>query len=292
MMRPFAALALAIALASPLSAQTLTFAATGDVGNKTTSKSVATLIKNKNVQAVTIAGDLCYGASPILAQVIDPKYGYLKTTNPATTNLLASPGNHDYSDACGSSLKNYLSYFQFSNNERYHDAIRGPVHFIFVNSNSQEPDGTAASSKQGNWVKGKLAASTSPWKVVVFHHAPFSSGSHQSTVKMRWPFEAWGADAVISGHDHDYERVMRDDNKDGARMPYFVSGLGGESKRGFNSIVAGSAVRYSSQFGALFATATSTSLSFEFRTINGNIIDSLHMTKGGTTTSAFEFRTL
>ena len=40
---------------------------------------------------------------------------------------------------------------------------------------------------------------------------------------MQWPFAAWGADAVLSGHAHAYERIERDG------IVYFVNGLGGRS---------------------------------------------------------------
>ena len=38
---------------------------------------------------------------------------------------------------------------------------------------------------------------------------------------LQWPFEAWGAHAVLAGHDHLYERVTF------GNFPYFVNGLGG-----------------------------------------------------------------
>jgi hypothetical protein len=166
------------------------------------------------------------------------------------------------------------------------------VHFFALNSYS-EPDGTTASSKQGQWLKAKLAASTSPWQVVFFHHPAYSSGYHQSSKYMRWPFEQWGVDAVLSGHDHDYERVLQDANGNGVKLPYFVSGLGGESRRPFGTIVSGSVKRYAAADGALFITATSTSMDFEFRNTAGNLIDSYSISKGARTQSStqFEFKT-
>ena len=108
---------------------------------------------------------------------------------------------------------------------------------------------------------------------------------------MRWPFEAWGVDAVFNGHDHDYERVLQDADRNGVKLPYFVSGLGGQSRRPFGAIVAGSVKRYADGDGALFVTATSTSMKFEFRNTGGTLIDSYSKTKGTTTRSPFEFRT-
>jgi tartrate-resistant acid phosphatase type 5 len=44
---------------------------------------------------------------------------------------------------------------------------------------------------------------------------------------MQWPFAAWGATAVLAGHDHDYERLTV------GGLPYFVNGLGGEGQVAF-----------------------------------------------------------
>jgi len=83
---------------------------------------------------------------------------------------------------------------------------------------------------------------------------------------MRWPFRRWGADAVLSGHDHDYERIMRDG------FPYFVNGAGA-GRRGFEEPVPGSVVRFN-DFGAMLVRATRTSIRFQFYTSpSGRLID-------------------
>ncbi len=146
-------------------------------------------------------------------------------------------GNHDFSD--GGGLGAYLAYFTLpetgaldtstSGNERYYDFVRGPVHFFAIDSDANEADGRDSTSTQARWLKARLAASTSPWRVVYFHHAPYSSGLHGSVLAMRWPFEDWGADAVFAGHDHVYERLLADQNKDGKAIPYFTTGAGGRA---------------------------------------------------------------
>lgn len=104
-------------------------------------------------------------------------------------------------------------------------------------------EGTSATSKQAMWLKVGLSASTSTWKLVICHNPPFSSSVHGSSKRMRWPFEAWGATAVLSGHDHSYERVVEGD----AGFPYFVNGLGGGSFYSFpktKTLETGSAMRF------------------------------------------------
>ena len=84
------------------------------------------------------------------------------------------------------------------------------------------------------------------------HHPPFSSGStHGSTLEMQWPYEAWGATAVIAGHDHVYERIIRDDNSDGVNFPYFTIGAGRARPLQLLPLrCQGSQVRYSATYGA------------------------------------------
>ena len=87
---------------------------------------------------------------------------------------------------------------------------------------------------------------------------------------MQWPYEAWGATAVLAGHDHVYERILRDDNTDGVNFPYFTTGAGGMSLYGFiNPPVSGSQVRYSATYGAMQIEANNTSITFEFWSVDG-----------------------
>ncbi len=206
--------------------------------------------------------------------------GHRAPTGLAAVNaFFPALGNHDYSDATPSP-RTYLRYFTLpgegfhstSGNERYYDFVEGPVHFFVLNSNRVEPSGTSATSVQARWLKAALAASTSPWNVVYDHHPPYSSDSkHGSSTYMRWPFAAWGADVVISGHAHVYERVVR------GGIVYFVNGLGGAPRYAFTTPVRGSKVRYRANWGAQLATATSSTLDFEFRSVGGRNVDRYHL---------------
>lgn len=184
-------------------------------------------------------------------------------------------GNHDYSDATPAPAT-YLSYFHLpgkglvntSGNERYYDFVQGQVHFFVLNSNAQEPDGTSRTSAQAAWLKTQLARSTSTWNIVYDHHPPYSSDSdHGSSTQLRWPFAKWGADAVISGHAHTYERVMAEG------IVYFVNGLGGADRYSFGVKVPGSVVRYNANWGAQKVSVTDEGLRFEFYNVAGKRID-------------------
>ena len=274
-----------VGLATSATAQTTSvkFAVIGDYGDGPGSAAVAQLVNGQAPHFIVTVGDNCYDSVPIATQVGN-HYGNWVTGG----RFWPSLGNHDYADPCGggSGASGYRAYFNLPNNERYYQVRNGPVEIFAVNSALADPDGATKTSTQGLWLQSALAGSTAPWKIVYFHHAPFSSGeSHGSILRMRWPYEAWGANAVLSGHDHHYERVMRDDNGNGVQMPYLISGLGGHSIRPANRAdPGGSVAKYSGGYGALFVTATDTSLSFEFRNTAGAIIDTYSMDKSGTTT--------
>jgi hypothetical protein len=252
------------------------FAVIGDYGDGPQAGNVATLIKGQGVGFIVTVGDNCYGSSPAISSQVGGKYGTYVTSH----DFWPALGNHEYSDGCGGSgASKYFAYFTLPNNERYYDVAIGPVHLFAINSNSQEPSGITATSTQAQWLKRKLAKAKEPWKIVYFHHPSYSSGWHGSTKTMQWPFEAWGASLVLNGHDHDYERIQRDDNKDGKKLNYIVDGMGGEPPRAFYTTVPGSVIRYNAGNGALFITATSTSMAVQFKNTGGSVIDSFTLTK-------------
>ncbi|MDH3944965.1 MAG: metallophosphoesterase [Anaerolineae bacterium] len=175
-------------------------------------------------------------------------------------------GNHDWT---APGAQPYLDYFTLPGNERYYDFVRGPIHFFALDSDWREPDGIGRSSIQAAWLQRALATSASPWKIVYLHTPPFSSGPHGSQLALQWPFREWGASAVLAGHDHTYERLLIDG------LPYFVNGLGGSPDRySFSDTVAGSLVRYRAVHGAMLVEADSSTLTFQFININGELIDS------------------
>jgi tartrate-resistant acid phosphatase type 5 len=181
-----------------------------------------------------------------------------------------SLGNHDWTTPGAGP---YLDYFSLPGNERYYDFVAGPVQFFVLNSDWREPDGVSRLSTQANWLESAMSASTAPWQIVYFHAAPYSSGLQGSTDWMRWPFNDWGADAVLAGHDHVYERLLVDG------LVYFVNGLGGGPRYYFADILDTSQFRYDSDHGAMLVEATSTQISFQFWNRAGQLIDEYWLTK-------------
>ncbi|NJM05931.1 alkaline phosphatase [Candidatus Gracilibacteria bacterium] len=178
-------------------------------------------------------------------------------------------GNHDWVVGYP---EPYLSYFALPGNGRYYEFVRGPLHFFMLDSMPGEPDGITADSVQGQWLQGALAASTARWKLVTMHHPPFSSGHHGSSDWMQWPFAAWGAQLVLAGHDHSYERLHVDG------IPYIVNGLGGAARYAPGCCpLPTSAAFFNEEHGALLLEANDISLRLQFVTRAGVVVDAVSL---------------
>jgi hypothetical protein len=104
----------------------------------------------------------------------------------------------------------------------------------------------------------------------------FSSGLHGSgpAVAALWQalYEA-GAEVVLNGHDHDYERFAPQTPSgvaDPARgIREFVVGTGGRSHYAMNRPIANSAVRNNDTYGVLKLTLHPTSYDWQFIPVAG-----------------------
>jgi len=101
------------------------------------------------------------------------------------------------------------SYFSFEN---------GNVHFVLLDSQTVDRD---AEGEMAEWLKKDLSANQKLWTIVIFHHPPYTKGSHDSDsyydsrgrmVQMRENIvpilEKYDVDLVLSGHSHVYERSL------------------------------------------------------------------------------------
>jgi hypothetical protein len=259
----------------------VTFAVIGDFGTTSTpSADVGALVNSWDPDLIITTGDNNYpdGAASTIDDNIGQHYSEFiypyagNYSSSATENrFFPSLGNHDWNTP---NAQPYLDYFTLPGNERYYDFVWGPVHFFAIDSDANEPDGISSTSTQAQWLETGLAASTTPWQIVYLHHAPYSSGStHGSTGELQWPFEAWGADAVLAGHDHIYERLTVDG------IPYFVNGLGGMSIYDFGTPLAESDFRYNGDYGAMLVAANENQITYQFINRAGEVIDTFTQTK-------------
>lgn len=259
--------------------QSVVFGVIGDYGTGgAAAGQVADLVKSWAPDLIITVGDNDYtNANDIdgaIGQFYHPYiYNYRGSygVGSDTRRFFPTWGNHEYYPG----LQPYQDYFDLPGNERYYRFRQGPVEFFALNSNTAEPDGIGGSSVQAQWLRAALADSTAPWKVVYFHHPPYASrGYHGPTAAMRWPFEQWGADVVLSGHEHFYERLRS------GGLNYLINGAGGGGRYPLSSIAPESQLRYNADYGALKAQADPASLRFQFITRAGQVIDDYLICRG------------
>jgi hypothetical protein len=280
---------------------TTVFAIIGDYGDSGIhEREVADLVKGWFPDFIITTGDnnYLYGQSCTLDDNIGKYYAdYIGNyqgvcgDGAETNRFFPCLGNHDWnchiapnpcnSDDCSMLPEPYLAYFTLPGNERYYDLVWENIHFFALSTDSpddlsfEEPDGTDVNSVQAQWLRSALDSSNSQCNVVYLHLPPFASGivsdGNGSHTHLQWPFEEWGADVVIAGHNHAYERII----DPVTNFPYFVNGLGGQ--RSIDNFAAtpipGSELRFNGDYGAQRVTVTSDGMTFEFIDVNGNTQD-------------------
>lgn len=148
-----------------------------------------------------------------------------------------SLGNHDVADpAAGAS---YREVFELPSNgppglptEHAYWFDYADARFVVLDSNAMEFE---LRDSVGPWMARVFAECDHPWRFVVFHHPPYTAGSHQPNEKIQQALvpviEAAGVDMVFNGHDHLYERTAPlrggKPSADGGGVIYIVTGAGG-----------------------------------------------------------------
>jgi 3',5'-cyclic AMP phosphodiesterase CpdA len=212
-------------------------------------------------------GDNVYPTSTpqLLATCYESTWGRHKS------RTFATPGNHDWEQSAGAP---YFAYFGASAGPSglgYYSNTVGSWHIISLNSNVSADPG----SPQYEWLKADLTQSGAACTLAMWHHPLFSSGPNGNSGQMR---EAWrllnqfGADVVLSGHDHDYERYAPQD-ADARPTPTgireFVVGTGGYSLYDRASQQRNSELWENRTWGVIKLTLKSGSYDWEFVPIDG-----------------------
>ncbi len=167
---------------------------------------------------------------------------------------------------------NYFGAAAGDPNKGYYSYDLGDWHVISLNSMCENVGGCGATSPMVSWLKQDLAANPKACTAAYFHHPLFSSGSaHGNDPKMRPSWDALyaaGAEVVLNGHDHDYERFAPQtpggaaDASQGIRE--FVVGTGGKSHYPIGTIQPNSQVRNSDTYGVMKLTLHPASYEWQF----------------------------
>jgi calcineurin-like phosphoesterase family protein len=256
-----------------------TLVGAGDIADCSLDKGAATAtIVDGIAGTVFTAGDNAYpnGTAQQFTDCYDPTWGRFKPrTRPAA-------GNHDWltKDAAG-----YLGYFGAAaapSGKTWYSYDLGAWHVIVLDSDCQQVGGCTADSPQGTWLASDLAASkATKCTIAIWHHPRFSSGEHGNDADVA-PFwkalYAAGAEIVVNGHDHDYERFAPQDPDghadDTGGIRQFVVGTGGAELRTFPTTRPNSVVRASVAFGVIQFTLHQSSYDWKFISTTGEFSDS------------------
>ena len=179
---------------------------------------MAKLHERFKYEFVVLVGDNLYGSER--PQDFQMKFELpYKPLLDAGVKFYASLGNHDARE------QRYYKLFNMEGKLYYTFNPKPDVRFFMLESTYPEPE-------QIQWIENELKASSSDWKIVVFHHPLYSSGDrHGSDLRLREVLEPlflkYNVSVVLNGHDHFYERV-----KPQKGIAYFVVGSGGQLRVG------------------------------------------------------------
>jgi acid phosphatase type 7 len=246
--------------------------APGQERTATSCQSAATLrlAKRYDPRVVLALGDLQYetGALSAYESSYAATWGSLKAiTRPV-------PGNHEYGTE---GAAGYYGYFE--NRQPgppgYYAFDVGTWRVYALNSNCDVVD----CGRQNRWLDRQMSTNPRRCTAITMHHPRYSSAKHGSNDSVA-PF--WQTalrhrtDVALAGHDHVYERFRRMDASGGQSatgIASFVAGAGGKTLYGFGSPVPGSAARHNRTFGVLALRLGKGSYAWEYRTIDGEVMD-------------------
>jgi hypothetical protein len=241
--------------------------AAGDIcGSPTDCAPTAALIDQINPDRVLTLGDNAYedGTLAQYTAYYAPNWGRFKgKTSP-------SPGNHEYHTA---NARGYFDYFSGTAPGPYYSYDLGSWHLISLTGDIN----VSAGSAQETWLKADLAAHQTRCILAYWHEPRFSSGvTHGSDADFD-PFwrdlYAAGADVILNGHEHNYERFAPQNPSGTATatgIREFVVGTGGVSHGySFGTPLANSEVRNSTTWGVIKLTLHAASYDWQFVPVAG-----------------------
>lgn len=258
----------------------------GDIADCSSSGDAATAALLASVGGTVFTlGDNAYedGTSKEFKGCYGPTWGRFKgRTRPAI-------GNHEYQSKGAAGYWDYFGKAAGPRGKGWYSYNVGAWHVIVLNANCDKV-GCGKGSEQERWLRADLAAHGNQCTVAYWHQARFVSdnehGNHPETGPFWDALYDYGAELVLSGHAHVYERFApqtpggKADSIHGIRE--IVVGTGGESHYQFRRTDANSQVRNANTFGVLKLTLRSGGYDWRFLPQKGKTFsDSGHGTCHG-----------
>ncbi len=246
----------------------------GGAGTATACRMAATsdLLLSLAPDAVLTLGDNQYenGTLAKYQASYDPSWGRLKAIT------LPVPGNHEYLTAGAAGYFAYFGAAAGTAGQGWYSVDRGGWHLVALNSNCAAVGGCDAASPQGQWLAADLAAHPDVCTLAFWHHPRFSSGPHgnDATTQPFWDaLWAAGADVVLNGHDHIYERFAPQRPAgvaDPAGPRQLTVGTGGKNLTGVVAVQPNSVARHAASFGVLELTLYGNGYEWRFAPLAGS----------------------
>ncbi len=251
----------------------------GDIArcDSTDDEATAALIEQLAGYVFTL-GDNAYdsGSAAELRDCYGPSWGTV-----LDRTRFAVAGNHDYLTDRAAPFRAYFGNAATRDGKTWFSEDVGAWHVIVLDANCDMLDGGCSEgSAELEWLRADLAASTARCTLALWHQPRFSSGFHgdDTAVEPFWDvLYAAGADLILNGHEHDYERFAPQDpagNADAARgLTEIVVGTGGAPLRDFGPAIANDVVRSSLAHGVLVLTLRPSGWGFRFVSTDGSFSD-------------------
>jgi hypothetical protein len=253
----------------------------GDVAGCNTSSDEATgKLLDSIPGTVFIAGDSVYenGTAAEFTNCFGPAWGRHKA------RIRPAIGDHELGTSGATPYFNYFGAAAGPKPAAYYSYDLGAWHIVVLNGQcSFVPGGCGASSPQVQWLRNDLASTAAECIAAVWHRPRFSSGSRTGGPDAAYiPFwdtlSSFGADVVLNGHSHLYERFGLQDTAgdfDPNGIRQFIVGTGGRSRESFGTAMPNSEFRYRDDAGVLKLTLHATSYDWQFiRATGATVVDS------------------
>lgn len=185
-------------------------------------------------------------------------------------------GNHEYKVDHAADYFTYFGEAAGQIRQGWYSYDVGAWHIIVLNTACLWVDGCGPSSPQVAWLKEDLAAHPAACTLAYWHDPRWNSGLGGSSP---WLDAFWqtlyaaGADVIVSGDAHSYERFAPQDPQGKLDpqhgMRQFIVGTGGASQRPYEKILENSEVFNAGTFGVLKFTLYADRYDWEFVPVQG-----------------------
>jgi hypothetical protein len=274
---------------TPTAAPTVLIAAAGDIAcdptdaNYNNGQGTATFCRqqataallDKGYTAVLPLGDQQYTDATLskLNQVYAPSWGRTKSVQRPV------PGNHEYLVSGAAGYYDYYGAQAGTRGKGWYSYDLNGWHIIALNGEAEYCPhvSCSAGSEQEAWLKADLAAHKTACTLAYWHVPRYSSAERPAADNNLFAsfwndLYAAGAEVVLNGHFHNYERFAPQSPSgvaDPKGIQQFVVGTGGKALVGFSTRIANSEVRNSNTYGVLEMALRPGSYSWTFRPVAG-----------------------